>query len=97
MRAEDWPTLDDPMLDPLFSEPAMELKTEQQSPPTEPVVNEEPDDDAFITNFLNSILNNEGDISCDFEIPDLAVGSDIGNNPIITEAAEQTGTQVTSS
>ncbi|KAK4743613.1 hypothetical protein SAY87_009925 [Trapa incisa] len=55
------------LLDHPFSMSTIEMKTEHLSPPAESMVGKEADDEAFITEFLKSILNSEAD----FEIPDL--------------------------
>ncbi|KAK4786661.1 hypothetical protein SAY86_010494 [Trapa natans] len=69
-----------------FSMPIANMKTEQLSPPVESAVNkEEQDDEAFLTEFLDSILNSDADC----EIPDLDGGSDIGKKAICSEDAEQ--------
>ncbi|XP_031393397.1 protein NTM1-like 9 [Punica granatum] len=93
-QAEDWHLPGDSTLDPLFSVPPIQMKTEQPSPVMEPAVNNEPCDDAYITEFLDSILNSDCDFSCDLATPDLPVGNEDGINPIPTEDAALNGQQI---
>lgn len=94
LQDDDWHIVDDSMEEPLFPVPPVQIKEEHQSPATEPPVIGEPNDDAAIKEFLDSILNIDGDFSCDFDVPNSSLGGETRKNQILPEDAELTGKQV---
>lgn len=91
---EDQHLLDESMLGSPFPIPPSQMKTVQQSP----AATTEPNDDAYITELLDSILNNNGDFSWDFDSQDLADWGDIiGDTPTFMALDEPIEEQVTSS
>lgn len=97
MQAEDWDLLGDCLLDPRFSLPSIQMETEQQSPAMEPVANKHPNDDVYITEFLDSVLNNNTDFLWDCDMSNLAKESEIGHFPVSLWVERPTAKQVASS
>ncbi|KAK4741824.1 hypothetical protein SAY87_025412 [Trapa incisa] len=84
LQDDDWHLVDDSMAESLLPEKPVQITDEHQSLSTDSAVIKEQNDDATIREFLDMVLNNDGEFSCEFDVPNFS------NNQILPENAEFT-------